>query len=119
MNFIDDLPFYLVVLCVLINILLGISAGTELTVLMIRSIVVTIILTALGLLLSSSLKDAREAFIKAKEEKNKQIKAASTIDIKIPPDSEEVLINYTKNDYDDDEFQEINPAFLHNTIEDE
>jgi hypothetical protein len=116
MKFLDDLPFYLVVFSVLINILLGIMLDTEIVTLMIRSIIVTIIFTILGLLLSSTLREAAKTIKKNNKGYTKENIMGSTIDIKIPPADDEDMINY---DSDVDEFQEINPAYLHKRSEQE
>ncbi len=126
MNLIDDLPFYLVAIFVFINMLIGISTGTELTTLMLRSIVITIVSTILGLVLSSALKSARVEIEKAAENKAKN-SSGNTIDIKLPPDEDEILINYKDNSYEgsydnvrsygEDEFQEVNPAYLQRSDE--
>jgi hypothetical protein len=96
MKFLDDLPFYLVVFSVLINILLGIMLDTE---------IVTLI-----------LREAAKTIKKNNKGYTKENITGSTIDIKIPPADDEDMINY---DSDVDEFQEINPAYLHKRSEQE
>ncbi len=116
MNFLEDLPFYLVVLSVLINILIGIWMDVDLVTIMVRSIVVTIVFTILGLLLSNALREAAKSVKKNRRHQSRETIIGSTIDIKVPPADDEDFIDYES---DADEFQEINPAYLHKRSEQE
>lgn len=121
MKFIDDLPFYFTIIGVIINIMIGIATNTSFTVLMLRSIAVTIVFALVGMFLSYTLKDVLKSSKKSDSGVNtsksslKETEITSTFDVSVPPMDENELLNY---DLNEDEFIEVSPAYLH-TLEQE
>lgn len=112
MRLLDDLPIYIVIICIFINFSLGIVTGIDFTTLMIRGIVVTVVFSILGFWLSQTLKSAT----KKVHENKLNSRTGSKFDVAVPPDDEEDLIDYSSNN---DEFVEVNPAHLHKSDENE
>ena len=110
MRFIDDLPFYIVIIAVFLNILFGIVMKTDFFVLSIRSIIVTVVFTALGFFLSRTLKSTVRAVNKADEEKKRP-----SFDVKVPATDEEEILQYQR-ERDEDEFEEMNPAEMKDKV---
>lgn len=113
MNIAEDLPFYIVVVAVFLNVLLGILTRVDFTMLMIRSIVVTIVFSVFGFILSEVLKSNKKKEGRERGKSNKGY--GSTIDIQVPPIDESELLNYNEDESSDngEDFVEVNPAYLH------
>ena len=105
MRLIDDIPFYAVIIGFLLNIFVGIVQQISFKNLMIRSIIVTLLFSVLGYLLSTVMKSV---YINITTESGTDANEnSSIIDIRLPPMDEHDLLSY-----DDDEFIEMNPANL-------
>lgn len=111
MRVLDELPLYIVSAAVLINLLFGMKTGVGFSTLMIRSIIVTIVFSITGYILSGLLRNAVHES-RQNHEQNNRMKNGSTIDIQVPPMDDEILSNLSQQE-DEDDFSEINPAYLH------
>lgn len=111
MKLLDDLPLYIVFAAVLLNLIVGIKMNIGFSALMIRSMIVTIVFSAFGYVLSRLLKNICHEN-RQKNAGNADMKREPTINIQIPPMDDEALSNLGQQE-DDDEFTEINPAYLH------
>ncbi|MDD4833535.1 MAG: hypothetical protein PHC44_02245 [Lutispora sp.] len=106
MNFIDTFPIILVLVGVTVNIVFGFLFKTNFTALMIKSVILTIGLSACGIYISEILKNNQIEIEKKRKIKNR----TSIFEAQIPSITHEEL---NKMDYKEDEFQEMNPAALY------
>lgn len=99
MSIVEDLPFYLIVISNLVNIVLGLIYKAGFVDLMIRSIVITLISVLIGYIICIIGRQLNNT--------NKNIhKKSNTIDYSVPPSDDE-MPKYDEN------FKEVNPADLH------
>jgi len=101
---IDDFPFYLLIFGVIGNLVIGIISKISFVNIMLRSIIVTILFSIIGYLISYVCKDFKISQIN----KNDKVSNTQNIDLTIPPISDEEFHKYNE----DDEFIEVNPAEL-------
>lgn len=107
-----DLPIYFIIIGLILNIIMFLYNRVSFTSLMIRSSVVIILFAAIGYFLAYALSDAHSALsnipkksINIEEYEENEDDTASTIDIRIDPEEDELLnlIPQAK----DDEFSEL------------
>lgn len=122
MRFLDDLPIYIVIVALILNIVIGLNMNIGFTALMIRCIIVTIAFGAFGYLFTGILRNAIDCsrISRKKEQKkgtgeNNSTDADSngsggTIDLKVPP-IEDSELESLKSD-DESDFIEMNPAYM-------
>lgn len=104
-NIFEDLPFYLVILGVIGNLLLGIIFKIPFVIIMIRSIIVTILFSIIGYSIAFIYKEIKHSQIA----KDGVISNTQTIDYTIPPISDDEFVKYNE----DEDFVETNPAELY------
>lgn len=116
---INNIPIIIVITAVLMNIALGIRSGVAFSVLMIRSMLITIISCVLGYMLTETVKNAVD-YSRLHREKAEigtiDETGANTgnktdnpvIDLKVPSLDSEELLNL--ENFSDDEFIEVNPV---------
>ncbi len=110
MRVLGELPLYVVSAAVLVNLILGIITGVGFSALMVRSIIVTVVFTVLGHVMS-------EVFSKAvyqsrlNQENLNAAKNGTAIDIQVPPMDDELMSSLSQQE-DDDAFMEVNPAYI-------
>lgn len=128
MKFIDNVPIFIVIAALLINIAFGAVNGIDFTSLMIRCMVITIVFGTFGYLITETIKSAVECSDLKKFSKNKDIEAEGQeenlnigsnepiIDIRVPSMNvdEFEAINYDSGN----EFVEMNPAYMSDYIRD-
>lgn len=110
MNFIEIFPIMLVLIGLIINIIFGFLFRTNFITLMIKSVILTIGLSASGIYISEILKNNQ---IKVKKKK-KIMDQTPIFEAQIPSITHKEL---NKIDYEEDEFQEMNPAALYKKIQ--
>lgn len=106
MNFIEIFPFILIIIGLSINIVFGLLYKTNFIILMIKSIILIISLSACGIIISNTLKKS----IIDNNELKKNKMHESGFEAHIPPITDEEFNNLSS---EEDEFQEINPAALY------
>ncbi|HCJ56417.1 hypothetical protein [Lutispora sp.] len=111
MNIVEILPIILVIIGLLINIIFGLVYKTDFIILMIKSIVLIIGLSACGISVSNVIKENSN-----KRRKDENVKKQSFVfEAHIPSITQ---AEYKSLNDDEEEFQEINPAALYkkNTV---
>jgi len=106
MNLIKIIPYIIVIIGLIINLIVGLYFKSNFIVLMFKSIVLTIGLTTCSILISDILEKNYKAKAKNPLENKKQ---SSSFEAYIPPMTNEELASLNE----DDDFQEINPADLY------
>lgn len=111
MNIVDTLPILLVIIGLLINIIFGLLYKTNFIILMAKSIILIISLSACGIFVSNVMKENHNKRRKDNNVKNQP----SVFEAHIPSITQE---EYKSLDNEDEEFQEISPAALYkkNTV---
>jgi hypothetical protein len=122
MKMADAVPIIIVISALLLNIAIGVINAIGFSALMIRCIVVTIIFGLFGYMVTETIKKAIECSGINKmthdddevtadvEENHSDNEIDSILDIKVPPlDDEEFM---SMDNYNDDEFVEVNPAYM-------
>lgn len=111
MNIVEMLPILLVIIGLLINIIFGLLYKTDFIILMIKSIVLIISLSACGIFASNVIKENRNKRRKGNNVKNQP----SVFEANIPSITQE---EYKILNDEEEEFQEISPAALYkkNTV---
>lgn len=124
MNIIDNMPIIIIIIAILINIALGVSNNIDFSVLMIRSIAVTIIFGIFGYMVTDTVKNVLEysrlsnqtlknAGVTSEIEENfGENENKATLDIKVPPLDDEELLGMDNDS--DDGFVEVNPVYMGN-----
>jgi len=107
MNLIKIIPYIIVIIGLIINLIVGLYFKSNFIVLMFKSIVLTIGLTTCSILISDILEKNYKAKAKNPLENKKQ---SSSFEAYIPPITDEEFASLNK----EDDFQEINPADLYN-----
>ncbi|WP_372994040.1 hypothetical protein [Lutispora sp.] len=107
MYMIKIIPYALVIIGLIINLIAGLYFNSNFIVLMLKSIVLTISLTTCGILISDTLK--RNYMINVNKQMNEK-KQSYNFEAYIPPITDEEFASLNK----EDDFQEINPADLYN-----
>jgi ribose/xylose/arabinose/galactoside ABC-type transport system permease subunit len=121
MKIIDNMPILVIITAILANIAIGISNNVEFSVLMIRSIIVTIVFGILSYMLAKTIRSAVEfsrlsRFSGGKDEEaglsegQMGTENKSSFDIKVPPLADIELLNI--NNENDNDFVELNPVRL-------
>jgi ribose/xylose/arabinose/galactoside ABC-type transport system permease subunit len=121
MKIIDNMPILVIITAILANIAIGISNNVEFSVLMIRSIIVTIVFGILSYMLAKTIRSAVEfsrlnRFSGGKDEEaglsegQMGTENKSSFDIKVPPLEDIELLNI--NNENDNDFVELNPVRL-------
>lgn len=121
MKFLDDMPIYIVIAALVVNIAIGVKINIGFTALMIRCIIVIVVFGLFGHLTAETIKNAVTCSQVGGHNQNKDAagsnsgngdngKTGVTIDIKVPPieDSEYESLG-SENDSD---FVEMNPAYM-------
>lgn len=106
MNLIKIIPYALVIIGLVINLIVGLYFKNNFIVLMYKSMILTIGLTTCGILISDILEKNNKMNVKSQLEDKKQ---SYSFEAYIPPMTAEEVANLNK----DDDFQEINPADLY------
>lgn len=103
MKSIEILTYILIVIGTIVNLVFGMIYKLDLTFIMKRNIIITVLFLLLGYI-SSKILDNIKNNLKTKDEKN-----TSSFQYDIPPITDEEL----KKISEDEDFQEINPAALY------
>lgn len=124
MKLVDIMPIIIVIAAIIINIAIGVNNEIGFSELMIRCIIVTIVFSIFGYLVTETLRNALE-FSKINKrpdekeenglvsEKTKNVgEKESLFDIKVPPLDNEEFIGMSNDD--NDEFIEVNPVDMGN-----
>ncbi|MCQ1527974.1 hypothetical protein [Lutispora saccharofermentans] len=111
MNIVEILPILLVIIGLLINIIFGLVYKTNFIVLMVKSIILIISLSACGISISNVLKGNGN---KRRKDENAKTQP-SVFEAHIPSITQD---EYKSLNDEDEEFQEMNPAALYkkNTV---
>jgi hypothetical protein len=104
----SDLPIYFIITGLILNLVLSLKAKVSFTELMIRSIIVIILFTVMGLVLANVLSSASQNIKKSsrmKADVKKEATTTSTFDVKVEShDEDELLRAISRSRDDDDEF---------------
>lgn len=111
MKRINELPILFLIVGLILNIVLSLSAKVSFTVLMIRSIIVIILFTSMGFVLANVLNSALLNIKKSRKMKlnvKEEVATSSTFDIRVESRDEDEILK-TLSQPEEDDFVEINP----------